>query len=251
MAWFPRYVRVSDKRARAEREIARLAKKERELLPVKIEGRKIATTFWGQSWCTNLERYMDFATRLPRGRSYVKNGSVVDLQIGPGRITALVSGTMLYEVSIEVTALPAARWETLCGLCVGEIGTLVDLLQGKLSPAVMERICAAETGLFPAPAEIALACSCPDWATMCKHVAAVLYGVGARLDERPELLFGLRQVQQEDLLRRAAKPTAVTRSRRVLDADTGALAELFGVELGATPARPRRQPRSRRGSSPR
>jgi uncharacterized Zn finger protein len=143
------YVSVGARRAQAARELAKLQKKGRKVSPVAIEGRKIARTFWGEAWCDNLERYSDFANRLPRGRTYVRNGSVVDLQVGPGSVTALVSGSTIYEVKVTVGAVPRARWSAICKDCSG-------------------------AGLFPSPKEILFTCSCPDWASMCKHVAAVL-----------------------------------------------------------------------------
>ena len=173
-----------------------------------IEGRTIARTFWGKAWCDNLERYSDYANRLPRGRTYVRNGSVVDLQIAPGEVNATVSGSELYKVAVKVSAVPKARWNSICTDCAGAIDSLVELLQGRFSKGVMERICQQKTGLFPAPDEIEFSCSCPDWASMCKHVAAVLYGIGARLDEQPELLFKLRKVDEKDLIAKAGKGAA-------------------------------------------
>ncbi|MBI3265273.1 MAG: SWIM zinc finger family protein, partial [Acidobacteria bacterium] len=180
--WNP-YVRVAARRQQAVHRLAKLKKKGRDVSPVLIEGRKIATTFWGKAWCDNLERYSDYANRLPRGRTYVRNGSVIDLQMSPGRVTALVSGSEIYDVRVSVTVVPRARWRAICRDCTGGIDSLVELLQGRLSTSVMARICEPKTGLFPAPKDISFQCSCPDWASMCKHVAAVLYGIGARLDE--------------------------------------------------------------------
>ncbi len=231
--WKP-YVPVARRRQAAEREMIKLRKQGHPVAPIAIEGRAIARTFWGKAWCDNLERYSDFANRLPRGRTYVRNGSVVDLQIEPGVVRARVSGSELYRVEVKIAAVPARLWSAICADCAGTIDSLVELLQGRFSKGVMERLCRRETGLFPAPREIQLDCSCPDWAAMCKHVAAVLYGVGARLDEQPELLFRLRQVAPQELLTRASGGTALTRpaasSARVLaDDDLGAL---FGLDLG-------------------
>jgi uncharacterized Zn finger protein len=218
----------------------RLAKKGHPMSPVVIEGRTIARTFWGRAWCDNLERYSDFSNRLPRGRTYLRSGSVVDLQIAPGGVAAVVSGSELYSVEVEVAAVPRARWRSICADCAGAIDSLVELLQGRFSKRVMERICQQKTGLFPAPAEIEFSCSCPDWASMCKHVAAVLYGVGARLDERPELLFELRKVDEKDLIAEAAGGLPASKRRpaagRVLVADD--LSALFGLDLGPAEAAP-------------
>ena len=238
--WKP-YVSVDQRRKKAEREMAKLRKKGHSHSPVTIQGRKLATTFWGKAWCDNLESYSDFANRLPRGRTYVRNGSVVDLQVIGGEIRAMVMGSALYQVTVKVSPIQKAHWGAICNDCSGSIDSLVELLQGRLSKAVMERVCRQRTGLFPAPAEIKLSCSCPDWASMCKHVAAVLYGIGARLDEQPELAFKLRAVDHAELIVSAAKgrtlSTKTPASTKVLDGDD--LAALFGLEMQGTQPEPK------------
>jgi uncharacterized Zn finger protein len=253
MAWgWPRYVSAAERRRKAARAVERFAKKGRGVSPVVLGGRTIARTFWGRSWCSNLERYSDYSNRLPRGRTYVRNGSVVDLQLARGEVKARVSGSRLYAVRVEIAPFPAPRWTALCGSCAGGIDSFVELLQGHLSKAVMERICAEKTGLFPSPAEIRFTCSCPDWAAMCKHVAAVLYGVGARLDERPELLFELRGVDGADLIARAGQDLSLARARpkagRVLAED--GLSEMFGIDLGEAKATPVGKARRARPGAP-
>jgi uncharacterized Zn finger protein len=237
---FRPYVSVASRRARAAREVAKLLKNGRAMAPIAIEGRKIASTFWGQAWCDNLERYSDYANRLPRGRTYVRNGSVVDLQVAPGRVTALVSGSAMYNVQVTVGPVPRARWSAICKDCSGAIDSLVELLQGHFSKGVMTRLCEEKTGMFPSPKDIRFTCSCPDWASMCKHVAAVLYGVGARLDRQPELLFTLRQVDQQELIATAGSGFSTKGKRpagtKVLA--SGDLSEMFGIEMAPpTPAK--------------
>lgn len=232
---FNDYVSVRARRAQAAQELARLKKKGRQTSPVVIEGRTIATTFWGEAWCENLERYSDFANRLPRGRSYLRNGSVVDLQVAPGSVTALVSGSTMYEVKVTVAPVPRTHWSTICEDCAGAIDSLVELLQGRFSKGVMTRLCEDKKGLFPSPQEIIFTCSCPDWASMCKHVAAVLYGIGARLDHQPELLFTLRKVEQQDLIAKAGSLSKTRKgpaAAKVLDSDD--LAEMFGIDIAPT-----------------
>ncbi|MPZ55991.1 MAG: hypothetical protein GEU91_05705 [Rhizobiales bacterium] len=231
------YVPVAERRRQAQQTLTKLRKQGQSVAPVTIEGRKIAKTFWGQSWCTNLERYSDYAYRLPRGRSYVRNGFVVDLQIAKGKITARVSGSDLYNIKIAIAPVKAAGWKAICRDCAGAIDSLVELLQGRLAKGVMDRVCREGDGLFPSPEEIKLSCSCPDWAGMCKHVAAALYGVGARLDEKPRLLFVLRGVDESELLAGAGQDLALTSpavgTAKVLDdSDVGAL---FGLDM-AEPA---------------
>ena len=209
--------------------------------PIVIDGRVIAKTFWGKAWCENLESYSDFENRLPRGRTYVRNGSVVHLEIQPGRISALVSGSELYSVEITISSLPDPHWKCVKSQCAGQIGSLVELLQGRLSKSVMDVVTQRGGGLFPKPAEIKMKCSCPDWAGMCKHVAAVMYGVGARLDDKPELLFLLRKVDHLELIAGAVDSAPVVgagKSRGKKTIAAGDLADVFGIEMAEaeTPA---------------
>jgi uncharacterized Zn finger protein len=262
MSWgyggYPPYVSADEKRRRRAREVAALEKQGRTLAPVAIEGRAIARTFWGKAWCENLERYSDLASRLPRGRTYVRNGSVLDLQIKAGAARALVSGSDIYTVEVTVTAVPKPRWSSICTDCAGAIDSLVELLQGRLSNSVMERICRADTGLFPAPKEIDFDCSCPDSAYMCKHVAAVLYGIGARLDDEPRLLFALRKVDEKHLIAKAGQGAPLARSRsgkgnapkagRILASDD--LGALFGLELASFDSPAPRARSGRTGAAP-
>lgn len=245
--WKP-YVSAAERRLKAERAAAQSRRRGNALSPVRIAGRAIATTFWGKAWCDNMERYSDFSNRLPRGRTYVRNGSVIDLRITPGEISAQVVGSDIYTTTVQVSTLPKARWKSITMDCAGSIDSLVELLQGRFSKGVMERICKPGAGLFPAPKEIAFNCSCPDWATMCKHVAAVLYGVGARLDSKPELLFTLRKVDAKELLARASADLPLARrapaAGRILDSSK--LAEVFGIEMGDVAALPAGKSASRR-----
>lgn len=233
----PLYVSVAEKRQRAEAAARKLTKRGEHLQPIRIEGREIATTFWGKAWCRNLEAYSDYATRLPRGRSYVRNGCVIDLQISPGTVKALVSGTSVYKVNITIAPVKAAEWKALKRECAGQVGSLIDLLQGKLSEAVMKIITSPESGLFPKPSQIKFDCSCPDWAGMCKHIAATLYGVGARLDQTPELLFRLRAVNHGELIAEATESViAGPPSQGAGTLPTRDIAEVFGIEIDEAPS---------------
>ncbi len=232
--WRP-YIPVAERRAKAARALAKLTRKsDRAASPVTLNGRKIAGTFWGKAWCDNLEAYSDFENRLPRGRSYVRNGSVVDLQISEGKISARVAGSSLYKIEIKIKPLAASLWKAIQTECAGKIDSLIELLQGKLSSSVMQIVTRRERGLFPTPKEIDLDCSCPDWADLCKHVAAALYGVGARLDQKPELLFLLRGVDAADLISKASAAEAVRQTAAPVGAPAltdKELTEVFGIEL--------------------
>ena len=251
MAWygdgflyFRPYVSVAEKKALSTRALAKLMKKaKRTPEPVLLTSgrRQVATTFWGKAWCENLERYADFANRLPRGRTYVRNGSVLDLAIGRGKVEAYVAGSELYTVKIGIAPLAKARWRRVASRCTGRIASLVGLLRGELSADVMSVLCDGRDGLFPERREISLECSCPDQAEVCKHVAAVLYGVGSRLDHKPELFFVLRQVDQAELIGSAAsgtvsRPRAATATRL----SGSKLADVFGIDLVDEPLPARR-----------
>jgi uncharacterized Zn finger protein len=230
--WQP-YVSAAERRAKAEKAAAKARKAGLILTPITPFPGAIAKTFWGKAWCDNLEKYSDYANRLQRGSSYVRNGSVIDLQVTPGEVRAQVMGSSLYKVSVSVTAVPEKQWKTICADCSGSIDSLVELLQGKLSNAVMERICKPGTGLFPSPKEIAFDCSCPDYASMCKHVAAVLYAIGARLDGQPEVLFSLRRVDAKDLVQQAEVGLKPSGKRMAPDKvlDDALLGDVFGIEM--------------------
>jgi uncharacterized Zn finger protein len=230
--WRP-YVTAAQRRGKAASEMAKLKKKGHPVSPVIVEGRTIVKTFWGKAWCENLERYSDYANRLPRGRTYVRNGSVIDLQIASGEIKALVSGSDIYEVAIKVAPVAKARWKSICTDCAGAIDSLIELLQGRFSKGVMERVCREKTGLFPSPHEIQLSCSCPDWADMCKHVAAVLYGIGARLDRQPDLLFRLHNLDEKELIAGAGKALPQAKNAPAATKVLGGedLSALFGLDM--------------------
>jgi uncharacterized Zn finger protein len=230
--WAP-YVPVAKRRAKAERRVKALRKRGMKIEPVEIEGRKIARTFWGEAWCSHLEGFSDYSNRLPRGRTYVRNGSVCHLGIERGRVEAMVSGSEIYDVHVEISNLPGPKWTGLKKRCAGQIGSMLDLLRGRLSKNILAIVTDRDQGLFPLPGEIHFRCSCPDWATMCKHVAAVLYGVGARLDHSPELLFLLRGVDHEELISVEADVVAAAtgrggRRRRIAADDLG---DVFDIEM--------------------
>lgn len=268
--WRP-YVPVARRRRDAAAQMAKLRKKGAALAPVEIEGRRIASTFWGEAWCDHLEKFSDYENRLPRGRTYVRNGSVCHLEIGKGKVSAKVMGSRMYDVDIKVKPLPPERWKSVKARCGGAVGSLLDLLSGRLSERVMRAVTDRAQGLFPSPREISLDCSCPDWADMCKHVAAAMYGVGARLDRAPEQLFALRGVDHQELVGAARAGDVIERGEKggrhkKLKGDLGSV---FGIELAPSeseseattaaaaatakakaPAAPKAPPAPRRGRKP-
>ena len=230
---WPAYVSAASRQKTAQTAAAKAKKAGKIYSPIEPYKGAVAKTVWGQAWCDNLEAFSDYANRLPRGAKYVRNGSVIDLQIAPGKVSAQVMGSNLYTVEVAIKPVAAPKWAAICKDCAGSIDSLVELLQGKLSGAVMQRISTPVTGLFPSPTEIDFDCSCPDWAGMCKHIAAVMYGVGKRLDTQPELLFALRGVDAKDLVTQAGAGLKVVakgkKSAKVLD--DAELADVFGLEM--------------------
>jgi uncharacterized Zn finger protein len=237
MAWYSwaPYVPVAERRRRAKKKMESLRKRGVDIQPIEIEGRKIAKTFWGQAWCDHLEGFSDFENRLPRGRTYVRNGSVCHLAIAKGNVEAKVSGSEIYNLRIRIKTLKPKKWNGVKSRCAGQIGSLLELLQGNLSDHVMGVVTDRQEGLFPLPGEITFDCDCPDWAVMCKHVAAVLYGIGARLDENPELLFTLRGVNHEELIDTDAEAAvgAATRSGKSKRLAADDLSDVFGIDIDA------------------
>ncbi|WP_395747839.1 hypothetical protein [Prosthecobacter sp.] len=229
------YQDVEEQKARVQREIAKRKKRGEkfEALPAPAGQKKLSTTFWGQAWCRNLESYQDYETRLPRGRSYLRQGKVYDLQIEPGKLVAVVAGSELYDTSITILPLPKKQWQHIVESSAGQVGSMLDLLAGKLGDGLMQVLTDPNDGLFPKPKEIRFNCSCPDHADMCKHVSAVLYGVGVLLDTKPELLFTLRGVDQAELLSNASSSVLTNLSAESGDLAGADLSAIFGIDLGS------------------
>jgi uncharacterized Zn finger protein len=235
---YPKYISVAEKRAKAEKKIKQLRKKNPDLRPIIIEGKTLARTWWGKAWNKNLKSYADYSNRIGRGSSYVRHGAVLDLQITPGKIKALVQGSRNkpYDVLIHISKIKKGNWQVIKKECQSRLSSLPDLLAGKFPKDLQEIFMVQGKGLFPTPTEISFDCSCPDWASMCKHVAATLYGVGARLDEDPALFFILRQAALDNLVSQAVqgKMTSIlkeekTNNRKVI-ADNQ-LADLFDISM--------------------
>ncbi len=240
MYYFSQPETKAQKHRKALKAVAKLSKTINNIQHIDAFNGAIAKTFWGKSWCDNLERYADYGNRLPRGRSYLRAGCVCHLALEQGKITAKISGSSssIYTVTVSLTPVKAAIWENLCHACVGKTGTLLELLKGKISKEIMELMCHEEHGLFPQEDELLFTCSCPDGAYMCKHVAAALYGIGRRLDTEPEILFTLRGVSAKDLIGEQLDfNNDVTNDE--INQDLGAL---FGIDLDMSNAPPIPEP---------
>ena len=247
---WPRYVSVGEKRSRARHKLKQLRKKNPDIRPIEIEGRTLASTWWGKAWNKNLEGYADYSNRIGRGRSYVQNGAVLDLQIEPGKVHSLVQGSRgaPYKVEIKIKSISKIVWKQIKTAAAHEMASLQQLLDGHFPKALGEIFTTKGQGLFPSPKEIGFACSCPDWASMCKHVAATLYGIGTRLDEDPGLFFVLRKAKIDDLISQTVREKSKKHleqarrktSRVIEDTDLG---DVFGIDLedsvtGEKPKRP-------------
>ncbi|MCH9691412.1 MAG: SWIM zinc finger family protein [Gammaproteobacteria bacterium] len=222
------YVPVAKRRKNTLQIMNKLRKKGVNIQPVEIEGRKITKTFWGNAWCQHIESFSDYGNRLPRGRTYVRNGSVCHLSIEEGVIEAIVSGSEIYKVNGTIKPLAQKKWKMIKTACIGHIGSMLELLQGKFSDNIMAKVTDPKSGLFPQVKEIEVSCNCPDWAGMCKHIAAVLYGIGARLDMSPELLFKLRSIDHSTLISAEFSPSSSNNRGRKLK---GSISDVFGIEL--------------------
>jgi len=216
--------------------LEKMRKKNPAIQPVVIEGKNLANTWWAQAWNKNLESYADYAYRIERGRSYVRSGSVFDLSITPCEVRAIVQGSRddPYKITIKISPLPKIKWNAIVERCSRKIGSLEELASGRFPQEFMELFTNKGDGLFPSPEEIKFDCSCPDWASMCKHIAAALYGVGARFDNDPALFFTLREINFAELLKKSVdekmnnmfKNVGKITKRVMSDVDTY---KLFGV----------------------
>lgn len=242
-----KYITVAEKKAKALKSIEKLKKKTSDLSPIILNERTLAKTWWGKAWNDNLESYSDYSNRIGRGKSYVRNGAVLDLKITPGKIVALVQGSRAkpYKVEIGIEPLSDTTWKAITTACEGKIESLQELIDGKFPKVLAELFTVQGRGLFPAPSEISLNCNCPDWATMCKHVAAVLYGVGVRLDENPELFFSLRSVNIDELVSKAIAQNTETllkksdkKSKRIIKNDD--ISAMFGIDMDAQEEKPKK-----------
>lgn len=233
---FPKHESVAEKKAKAIKALEKLKKKNPEIEPVIIEGRMLAKSWWGKAWNLNLESYADYGNRIARGKSYVRNNTVLDLKIYKGTVEAKVHGSSSkpYDVKIRIDALGSKKWEQVIALCNHRIDSLEQLIQGKFPKELEVLFTERKYGMFPSPKEIHFDCSCPDWASMCKHVAAVLYGIGARLDLDPMLFFKLRDLDGQELVRKSMErklesmlKNAGKRSKRgIADED---ISDIFGL----------------------
>ena len=235
MGWYgyPKYVPVAMRRAEAKKKMEKLQKTGENVHPIgPLPGRGlIAKSFWGKAWCKHMQAFSDYENRLPRGRTYVRNGSVCHLSIEKGIAKAKVSGSEMYDLSIHFEPLDAKKWEKIKQQCTGKIGSLIELLQGKISDEIMAVVTDPTDGLFPHPKEIRFDCNCPDWADMCKHVAAAMYGIGVRLDTEPELLFKLRGVDHKELISVDVNDITDSKNTRRRTLRDDSVGDVFGIEL--------------------
>jgi uncharacterized Zn finger protein len=195
----------------------------------------LSDTPWGQAWNRHLMEHSHYASRMPRGRTLLRKGSVMDLDVSPGVITAIVAGTQVYDITIKVAPLDEDRWAAIQRACHGRIANVVDLLSGDVSPEVMRTVTHPEEGLFPQPSDLRCICRCPDESDLCEHSAAVLYAVGIHLDDHPSALFSLRHAAPDALVAQdtataiahlTAAPSDVSTTLARTD-----LADLFGIQL--------------------
>lgn len=239
---YPKYVSVGQKMAKAEKKLKQLRKKMPDIRPVILTGSSLARTWWAKSWNDNLERYADYDNRIGRGRSYLRHGAVLDLQITSGKATALVMGSVAnpYKITITIQPVSVNHYQAIKKQCQGHLKSLQDLLVGKFPKTLAEIFFTQHQGLFPTPKDIRFHCSCPDSASMCKHIAATLYGIGARFDEDPSLFFTLRGVDTGDLIADAVKGSTdellnKTRKKTARVIDDADLSDLFGIDMDPQP----------------
>ena len=158
-------------------------------------------SWWAKRWLAAMEQVMDRG-RLQRGRSYARKGQVLSLEEGKGQVKAKVQGSQRtpYKVTIELTPLSEKDWAKVLAALAERPYFVAQLLAGEMPQEIQEAFQAAKLDLFPGRRELSQDCSCPDWADVCKHLAAVHYILAERFDEDPFLLFRLRGKTQDAVL---------------------------------------------------
>ena len=231
---FAEYVPVAEKKANALNAIKKLKEKDPNISPVIIEG-TLGKTWWSKSWNKNLESYADYSNRISRGKSYVRQHCVVDLKISKGEIFSKVQGSRIkpYDIEIKIETLTKEAMNHVLMSCQKSIESIEQLVEGKFPKGLETLICDKNEGLFPSPKAIQFSCTCPDYAVMCKHVAATLYGIGVRLEEDPLLFFELRDIDINGLIKKSIEEKlenmlkhAGDKSDRTIEDDN--IEDLFG-----------------------
>lgn len=172
-------------------------------LKAKAQRGGFSKTWWGKRWIQALEAF-GWSNRLSRGRSYARSGQVVDLEVTPGQIAAKVQGSQPkpYAVRIALKPLADQQWDEAFAALAGQAAFSAQLLAGEMPQEIDAIMAAAHASLFPAAAkDLITACSCPDSANPCKHVAAVHYLLAEEIDRDPFLLFTLRGRDREAVVR--------------------------------------------------
>ncbi|MFZ4395895.1 MAG: hypothetical protein ACOYOU_09760 [Kiritimatiellia bacterium] len=158
--------------------------------------------WWGQRWMAMLETLMP-GPRLGRGRSYAASGQVAELQLGAGVVRASVQGANPepYHVELRFRTLDAAGRHLVLAALHNRPMLAARLLVRQLPPEVETIFREAGCPLFPeGRGELEMACSCPDWTSLCKHTAAVNILLAEVMDRDPMLLLALRGMGREELL---------------------------------------------------
>jgi uncharacterized Zn finger protein len=178
--------------------------------PLKVEGGiktkseygAIGSTWWSKRWVGVLESF-NMGARLTRGRSYARQGQVISIDVQPGLVKAKVQGSRPrpYNVEIHLKPLSDQDWDKVTDAMADQAIFAAKLLAGEMPTNIEEAFSAAKISLFPTAArELETACSCPDWANPCKHIAAVYYLLAERFDEDPFLIFKLRGRTKEQII---------------------------------------------------
>ncbi len=219
-----RPLRAAELETLAAARLAELQAAGEELHPVVSRSRALVSHFWGKAWMRHLAACEAGGLCLAPGRTLLRHGCVLDVQLAPGLIRARVSTQRLEEVELHLAPLDEERQAELVQLCQGRIDSLVSLMEGRVDETVLAPLCDPQLGLLPEPADWRMHCSCADWAEPCPHAAAAIYAAGVLIDADPSLLFTLRSLDPATLLR----PTAQAEAS---DFAAGDLGKLFGIEL--------------------
>ena len=161
---------------------------------IEMASRPITKTWWGEKWLDALKG-VDYANRIGRGKTYANTGRVYDIIINDNLALAKVKGNYqsFYNVSVEFKQFSQSEKNTIIKAIYENPTVMSALLNRKLPREVYDLLKSQNVNVFPTShRDLNTDCNCPDYATICKHIAGLVYMIALEIDKDPFLIFKLR-----------------------------------------------------------